>query len=31
MTARARFTPAIGKDGKPVKDSFIQVINRKVG
>lgn len=30
VTARAQFTPAMGKDGKPAKDSFIQVINWKV-
>lgn len=26
VKARARFTPAVGKDGKPAKDSFIQRI-----
>jgi TonB family protein len=31
VTARARFTPAIGKDGKPTKDSFIETINWKLG
>jgi TonB family protein len=29
LKARATFTPAVGTDGKPAKDSFIQTINWK--
>ena len=31
LKRRARFTPAVGKDGKPAKDAWIQKINWKVG
>lgn len=31
IRTRAKFTPAIGKDGKPAKDGFVQVISWNLG
>jgi hypothetical protein len=30
LKERAKFVPAIGKDGKPAKDAFVQKINWRV-